>query len=335
MSTNFSRRMYLNSDDGESQDTLNNNKLFHVGDAEFKSDPNQTLGLAIVKAVLPSTIGSLPATNKDGDLSMFLLVMSTTASPSQYYRVIFNSNNLNLPNLVINMDPSTPTLKSTFVNKYYNITPKTTPKDIIGIINEIAGETVVALDPESLLIGSNRIALADATGTSDIVNILGSLNNLNPTVPLPFDPTTLRMLGVPEKGQTLFNSPTLGTVMKYELNPGSALSAVQVRTQFNCGSFSSCNNGVRSILGEIPVLMSNSMATNQVLSSVDNSVVTDYQSDSQIVYQNMSLQGAHKNIKSDTITNIDVTLTNAEGGILNLLGQTYYLELEVISIGTF
>jgi hypothetical protein len=142
------------------------------------------------------------------------------------------------------------------------------------------------------------------------------------------------MLGTPN-GQTLFNSPTLGTVVKYELNPGGALSAVQVRTQFNCGSFSSCNNGVRSILGEIPVTMSNSMATNQVLSSVTNLVITDYQTDSQIIYQNMSLQGAHKNIKTDTLSNIDLTLTNADGGILNLLGQTYYLELEVISIGTF
>ena len=334
MSTNISRRMYLNSNDGDSQDTLNNNKIFHVGDAEFKSDPNQTLGLAIVKAVLPSTIGSLPATNKDGDLSMFLLIVSTNTNPSLHFRVIFNSNNKDLPNLVINVDPTTPNLTTTFVNKYYNITPKTTPKDIIGIINEIAGETVVTLDPESLLIGSNRIALADATGTSDIVDILGPINNLNPTVPFPYDPATLRMLGAPT-GQTLYNSPTLGTVVKYELNPGSALSAVQVRTQFNCGSFSSCNNGVRSILGEVPVIMSNSMATNQVLSSVTNLVTTDYQTDAQIVYQNMSLQGAHKNIKCDTVTNIDLTLTNADGGILNLLGQTYYLELEVISIGTF
>lgn len=334
MATNISRRIYLNSNDGDAQDTLNNNKIFHVGSGEFRSDPNQTLGLAIVKAVLPSTIGSLPATNKDGDLSMFLLIISTDTNPSQHFRVIFNSNDLDLPDLVINVDPTTPNLTTTFVNKYYNITPKTTPKDIIGIINEIAGEIAVALDPGSLLIGSNRLALADATGTSDIVDILGPINNLNPTVPFPYDPATLRMLGTPN-GQILFNSPTLGTVAKYELNPGNALSAVQVRTQFNCGSFSSCNNGVRSILGEIPVTMSNSMATNQVLSSVDNTVVTDYQADSQIIYQNMSLQGAHKNIQCDTITNIDLTLTNADGGILNLLGQTYYLELEVISIGTF
>lgn len=334
MSTNISRRMYLNSNDGDSQDTLNNNKIFHVGDAEFKSDPNQTLGLAIVKAVLPSTIGSLPATNKDGDLSM-VLISESAGGGGLHYRIIFNSNNLDLPDFVINMDPTQSEL-TTFVNKYYNITPKTTPKDIIGILNEVTGATIVTLDPESLLIGSNRIALADPTG-SNVFFMLGPLSSGG--VALPTDPATLRMFGCPPEGQLLYHyatNPALyQTVMKYELNPGSALSAVQVRTQFNCGSFSSCNNGVRSILGEIPVTMSNSMATNQVLSSVSNLVITDYQTDAQIIYQNMSLQGAHKNIKTDTVTNIDLTLTNADGGILNLLGQTYYLELEVISIGTF
>jgi len=334
MATNISRRMYLNSNDGDSQDTLNNNKIFHVGSAEFKSDPNQSLGLAIVKAVLPSTIGSLPATNKDGDLSM-VLISEAVGTGGLHYRIIFNSNDLDLPDFVINMDPTQSGL-TTFVNKYYNITPKTTPKDIIGILNEVCGSTIVALDPESLLIGSNRIALADQTG-SDVFFMLGPLSNNG--VELPTDPATLRMFGCPPEGQLLYHyalDPTFAkTVMKYELNPGSALSAVQVRTQFNCGSFSSCNNGVRSILGEIPVTMSNSMATNQVLSSVTNLVITDYQTDAQIIYQNMSLQGAHKNIHSDTISNIDLTLTNADGGILNLLGQTYYLELEVISIGTF
>jgi hypothetical protein len=68
MSNSFTNRLYINSDDGQSLDSYYNKQRYELGSSDVRCNPNQQLTLGLVKAVLPSTIGTFstyPFVNND------------------------------------------------------------------------------------------------------------------------------------------------------------------------------------------------------------------------------------------------------------------------------
>ena len=51
-------------------------------------------------------------------------------------------------------------------------------------------------------------------------------------------------------------------------------------------------------------------------------------------YQNKNLLGSHKTINTDSIGHITIELVDLNGEALNLSGQNYFVELEIITTGS-
>jgi hypothetical protein len=372
MSNSFTNRLYINSNDGQPLDDYYNKKRYELGTADVRCNPNQQLTLGLVKAVLPSTIGTFstnPFVNTDFrrecykltnivtrptflgfdkniiDSNMTFYLSSADIADRQRVMIIFN------PSKVY---PDT-------INGYTVRTlpwgPKNTMIDMLGVMNSTLTPIGVDTDPvfkfqESYLkVGLYRLAIT-STGASDVV-IFPYLGT---------DPTVFRAIGGPIMRLDNANNPqnfylvggnstlphfanTTPEYVSHQMHNDPDLanvsSMINVLTNYTVDSFSSASNGVNNIIAQIPMEIYNLPTQQQVLGvtasvEVEGELPTTTLNtiEGSIVYQNANLEGGHKGIGVCCLNTFTTQLTDVLGQPLTLNGQNYVLEFEAKSSGS-
>ena len=305
-SNSFTNRLYLNSFDGEPLDEVYNKCRFELGTADIRAKPNQQLTLGVVKAVLPSTMGTYSndpfVNNKFRMDNITKAIAAGNGTVAQRgaapfvkngstltwhldadgvigHHIVFNTNPQN-----ISTDLSSPDAYITVGGRQYLISycpfcPKQNIVDMLGIMNaavtRISGAEVFYFEPDFLKAGLYRIAFNAASG--EIV--------------FPWcgtDPTVARSLGLPIQKDTDWKLPkdyylynnTTGVPAQYANDPyrtsfflrdpnlASVLSVVNVVTDYTVDSFSSSAEGTNNIISQIPIQVYNLASQAQNMSQV-------------------------------------------------------------------
>ena len=305
-SNSFTNRLYLNSDDGERLDEVYNKCRFELGSADIRAKPNQQLTLGVVKAVLPSTIGTFsndPFVNNEFRLENIRKANEAgTGTVAQRGAAPFVTNGSTLTwylngsgvtghHLVFNPPPqkistsnSSPASYVTvggrqYIISYIPFSPKNNIVDLLGMMNaavaKISGQEVFYFEPDFLKAGLYRIAFNAASGEV-IFPWCGT------------DPTVARAIGLPIQKDTDWKNPqdywlynnTTGVPTAEANNPyktqfflrdpnlASVLSVVNVVTDYTVDSFSSAAQGVNNIISQIPIEVYNLPSQAQNMSQV-------------------------------------------------------------------
>jgi hypothetical protein len=371
MSNSFTNRLYINSDDGQSLDSYYNKQRYELGSSDVRCNPNQQLTLGLVKAVLPSTIGTFstyPFVNNDFRRECYKLTNLVTHpsfvgadknirdSNMTFY---LSSTGVATQKVMIIFNPSKtyPAVINGYTVRTTPWTPKNTIIDMLGIMNSTLTPVGVDVVPvfkfqESYLkSGLYRIAIT-STGTGDVVVFpyLGT------------DPTLFRAIGgpvmrldnadLPQSFYLVGGNSTLphfaNTTPEYvshqmhnDPDLANVSSMINVVTNYTVDSFSSASNGVNNIIAQIPMEIYNLPTQQQVLGvtasiEVEGELPTTTLNtiEGSIIYQNANLEGGHKGIGVCCLNTFTTQLTDSQGQPLTLNGQNYVLEFEAKSSGS-
>ena len=367
-SNSFTNRLYINSDDGLPLDAVYNKTKHELGTSDVRAKPNQSLTLGVVKAVIPSSIGTyshdpfvnnklrfdniknanIKGTGTAAQRAAYPLVLGSTLTwhvegSSTGNMIIFNpSADQNIPTTVVAGGITYTVSTAVFC-------PKQNIVDMLGIMNA-ASSVVFYFEPTFLVAGIYRIAYNDTTG-SVIFPWCGT------------DPTVARSLGMNIQSPNdyldpqdfyLYNNDT-GVPAQFNSNPyrvqyflrdpnlASVLPVINVTTNYSVDSFASNGGGARNVISQIPVSVYNlaSQAQNISQTTIDSSggATPTYQTggdnmlEGTIVFQNNNLVGGHKSIGVSELSTFIVELQDSKGQPLNLQGQNYIIEFEAKSRG--
>ena len=366
-SNSFTNRLYINSDDGEALDDIYNKRVFELGTSDVRAKPNQKLTLGVVKAVIPSTIGTYspnPFVNnkmrfenvrKANEFSFgtvnqraaFSLITGSTLawhdeSSAVGYIIIFNPDR-EYPATIVSGGV-------TYSVSYATFCPKQNIVDMLGIMNAADLLNTFYFEPDFLKAGLYRIAFNASSG-SIVFPWCGT------------DPTVARSLGMPIQSDTDWKNPqdfylynnTTGVPTQYANDPyrvqymlrdpnlAAVLPVINVVTDYTVDSFSSSSIGNNNIISQIPVVVYNLPSQQQNMSQVtitaDGTTTPTYQTggdsmlEGTIVFQNNNLIGGHKGIGVSELSTFVVELQDSKGQPLHLQGQNYIIEFEAKSTG--
>lgn len=350
-------RIYLNSQNGLSKDNYGNKKIIDTGLANMISAPSQEYQIALVKSTIPSTIGLFPFDTPKED--SFRLEKENEGT-NLNYNIASNFKGSNVAislwtdttfqtqigqmNIRFCDDGDDENIQITGTT-FYNFSANLSLRDGIDNLLEILNNSAKLLNPTLItedIFTTNPSTLSDGYGVSQIcmavTNVVAvfhyGYSNRN----------VLRALGASTTANsTIYKTATENIGLDAPSNIPSYLSNVLLRTDFNTNSFVSSGNGNHNIIACIPIENSSSLVNNAIISSLSvDSGTTPPTTTNNLVrkqsltfnYQNKNLLGSHKTINTDSIGHITLELVDINGEALNLNGQNYFIELEIITKGS-
>lgn len=352
-------RVYLNSTNGESKDDYGNKKIVDTGLANMISSPNQEYQLALVKATIPASIGIFPPDTPkedafridkelsgDSNYSIASHFKGSNVAISLWTDTTFQTGlgNMNIKFCDDGEDSNVQITGTTFYNFSANLSLRSNMDDLLYILNESAK----LLNPTGItedIFTTNSSGLTGGIGLDQLVMVktgfvavfhYGFSNR-----------DVLRALGMATTyNSTLYiesNGQKIGADAPASIP--SHLSNVLLRTDFNTNSFLSANNGSHNIVACIPIENISNLAKHTIVTSLSVTEPSgegeDFVTNNFLIkpsqtynYQNKNLVGSHKTINTDSIGHITIELVDINGEKLNLNGQNYFVELEIITTGS-
>ena len=352
-------RIYLNSNNGESKDNFGNKKVIDTGLANMVSAPSQEYQLALVKATIPATIGIFPPDTPkedafriekeiegDANYNIASHFKGSNVAISLWTDTTFQTGlgNMNIKFCDNGDDSNVQITGTTFYNFSANLSLRSNMDDLLYILNESAK----LLNPTSItenIFTTNSSGLSGGIGLDQLVMVKTGFvavfhygfSNRDVLRAIGMSTTYNSTLYIESSGQKVgADAPA---------SIPSHLSNVLLRTDFNTNSFLSSGNGKHNIVACIPIENVSNLAKHSIVTSL--TITEPSEGSEEIVnnnftlkqsqtynYQNKNLLGSHKTINTDSIGHITIELVDLNGEALNLNGQNYFVELEIITTGS-